>query len=276
MVDLHPDALSAARIVADRASLKPCLAIVCGSGLASIVDDMDVDVVVPYADLPGFPVPSVNKHGSDLVIGLLNNAPIAVLTGREHFYEAGNAAAMQVPVQTMKALGVDGLVLTNAAGSVDPANPPGTLMMLSDHINFTGRNPLIGASGDERFVDLSQVYDLSFQDGLRAAAAATGVTLAEGVYMWFSGPTFETPAEIKAARVMGADAVGMSTVPEALLARHVGLRVGAVSTLTNMAAGMSGAVLSHEETFTVAGQVVGKLRSLLANFAATYHQSDRP
>ena len=268
MVELKQDAHRAAEIIKAASNLVPRMAIVCGSGLAAIVEDLEVDATIPYASLPGFPIPTVSKHGADLVLGRLNSAPVAVLTGREHYYEAGHADAMQVPVQTMQLIGAKSLILTNAAGSVDPANPPGTLMMLSDHINFTGRNPLIGAKGDERFVDLSAVYDADLRALLRTCAEKRDLTLAEGVYMWFSGPTFETPAEIRAARVMGADAVGMSTVPEALLARHIGMRVVAVSTLTNMAAGMSGAILSHEETFTVAGQVVGKLRELLADFVA--------
>ena len=223
-------------------------ALVLGSGLGGIVDRMDQTVRVPYADLPGFPASGVSGHGGEVVGGILGRYPTIVLSGREHYYERGRADAMRVAIEALALIGVETLVLTNAAGSLREEIEPGSAMLITDHINFAGANPLIGESADSRFLNMVDAYDPTILDSFRQAATDAKQDLHEGVYMWFSGPSFETPAEIRMARMMGADAVGMSTVPEVILARHAGLRVGAVSLITNYGAGMTGEALSHAET----------------------------
>ncbi|MFQ5564831.1 MAG: purine-nucleoside phosphorylase [Paracoccaceae bacterium] len=258
----------AARIVRDRAGAgAPRLAIVLGSGLGALAEDIEDAVSIPFADLPGFPASGVTGHAGALVVGGLRGTRVALLAGRAHYYEPGDAGAMRVPVETLAALGCGTLALSNAAGSTCEEMAPGALMAITDHINWSGRNPLIGAAGDARFVDLSQAYDPTLLARLRAVAAAQGIELHEGVYAWFSGPSFETPAEIRAIRMLGADAVGMSTVPEVILARFCGLRVAAVSVITNFAAGMGTAPLGHDQTKAEAAKAEGKFRALIAGFA---------
>jgi purine-nucleoside phosphorylase len=178
---------------------------------------------------------------------------------------------MRRPLELLRALGADRLILTNAAGSFRPEVPPGALMLLSDHINFSGRNPLIGEPTDARFVNMTNAYDPGLRRALAAAAAAEGVALPEGVYAWYSGPSFETPAEIRALGILGADAVGMSTVPEVILARFLGLRVAAVSVITNMAAGMSAEAISHDHTKAMAPLGAAKLERVLRRFLRDPH-----
>ncbi len=228
------------------------LAIVLGSGLGGLADALQDAITIPYADIPGFPVSGVASHAGALMAGHIEGAPLLLLAGRVHYYEGGDAQAMAVPIQTLKALGVETIILTNAAGSLRKDVPPGSASLITDHINFSGLNPLIGAPGNERFVDLSDAYDPALCARFRAAAKNSEAELHEGVYVWFSGPSFETPAEIRATRVLGGDLVGMSTVPEVILARHAGLRVGAVSLITNYAAGMEAEELSHAMTMKVA------------------------
>ena len=236
--------------------------LVLGSGLGHLADAVE-GVAIDYADLPGFPHAGVSGHNPKLVIGQLEGARVAVLGGRAHYYESGCADAMRLPLEVMKALGVQDLILTNAAGSMVPDFGPGSLMMLSDHINFSGLNPLIGEPSDARFVPMTAAYDPDLRAALAAAARAEAVPLPEGVYAWYSGPSFETPAEIRAIRTLGADAVGMSTVPEVILARFLGLRVAAVSVITNMAAGMSDENISHEHTKAMAPIGAAKLERVL-------------
>ncbi|MGV1801302.1 purine-nucleoside phosphorylase [Agrobacterium vitis] len=228
--------------------LLPRIAIVLGSGLGGLVDEVENAVRIPFADIPGFPQGGVSGHAKELVAGLFAGQPIIMLAGRVHYYEAGDAAAMRLPIETLASLGVTTLILTNAAGSLRADMPPGSVMQLTDHINFSGLNPLIGEVGDGRFVGMTQAYDGELAEAMRRAADAEDISLSSGVYMWFSGPSFETPAEIRMARTLGADAVGMSTVPEVILARFFGLKVAAASVITNYGAGMTGAELSHEET----------------------------
>ena len=228
--------------------LAPHIAIVLGSGLGSLVDEVEGAVRIPYRDLPGFPSSGVTGHAGQLVAGMFGGHPVIMLAGRAHYYEHGNAAAMRPALEALAGIGITKLILTNAAGSVEPDMPPGSLMLIDDHINFSGSNPLFGEPTDRRFVGLTEAYDSGLRAALAAAAEATGTRLYRGVYMWFSGPSFETPAEIRMARIIGANAVGMSTVPEVILARFLGLRVVACSVITNFAAGMTGAELSHEET----------------------------
>ncbi len=265
-----PRGAEAARVVRARTGARPKLGMVLGSGLGAFADALSDAVRFPFAELPGFPKSGVTGHRGELVIGAVGGVDIAVLSGRAHYYETGDAAAMATPMECFAELGCSAVLLTNAAGGLDPEVGPGELMMITDHINFAGANPLFGAHGDSRFVGMTQAYDPGLQDLLRAAAAAEGVRLAEGVYMWFAGPSFETPAEIRAARILGAQAVGMSTVPEVILARYFGLKVAAISTITNFAAGMTGAELSHEETKENGPKGAEKLKRLLPRVAAGY------
>lgn len=229
-------------------ALAPRYGIVLGSGLGSLVDAVAEPLRIPYADIPGFPVSSVSGHAGEFVAGRIGDTPVAVLSGRAHYYERGDANAMRVPIETLKRIGVENLILTNSAGSLREDMPPGSVMRIADHIAFAGANPLIGLESDERFVGMTNAYDAALAIGMEEAAERLGIPLARGVYMWFSGPSFETPAEIRMARILGADAVGMSTVPEVILARFFGLKVAAASVVTNFAAGMTGSELSHEET----------------------------
>ena len=232
--------------------LSPKVALVLGSGLGDLVSEVGDPVRVSYGDLPGFPQSGVTGHAGEIVAGKLGGVDVVMLSGRAHYYEHANAAAMRPAIETLAEIGIEKLLLTNAAGSLDPDMPPGSVMLITDHINFSGSNPLFGEPSDRRFVGLTEAYDAGLRGAIEQAAAATGTDLHKGVYMWFSGPSFETPAEIRMARVMGANAVGMSTVPEVILARFVGLRVAACSVITNLAAGMTGGELSHQETKDVA------------------------
>jgi purine-nucleoside phosphorylase len=257
------DPVRAPEIVHARAGSAPVeIALVLGSGLGRLTEAVD-GVSIPYSDLPGFPRASVSGHAPKLVIGMLEGRRVAILGGRAHYYEAGNAAAMRPALETLAALGAHTLILTNAAGSLRPEVGPGEITLIRDHINFAGANPLIGEPTEARFVNMTDAYDPGLRAELRRAAAAEGIALVEGVYAWYSGPSFETPAEIRALARLGADAVGMSTVPEAILARFLGLKVAAISTITNMAAGMSGETLSHEHTKAMAPIGAAKLERVL-------------
>lgn len=244
----------------------PEIALVLGSGLGALAEAMEQRVILRYAELPGFPVPSVAGHGGNLIFGRLGGRRVAVMQGRAHFYEHGRADGMNLALATLKALGCRRLILTNAAGSLNPAAGPGSLMLLRDHINFAGVSPLFGLAGNERFVNLVDAYDPASCVKLLAAAKRLGIPLAEGVYVWFCGPHFETPAEIRAAKMLGGDAVGMSTVPEVIVARMLGLTVTAVSMITNLAAGLSDESLSHEHTMKHATAAAGDMQRLLTAF----------
>lgn len=244
--------------------LSPRYGIVLGSGLGSLVEAVMDSVRMSYADIPGFPVSAVSGHAGELVAGKIGGVPVIVLSGRVHFYERGDANAMRTPIETLKALGVETLILTNSAGSLREDLPPGSVMQITDHINFSGTSPLIGVDSDDRFVGLTSAYDPALVERMRAAAIKLDIPLGSGVYMWFSGPNFETPAEIRMARILGADAVGMSTVPEVILARFFGLKVAAASVITNFGAGMTGGELSHHETKDMAPIGGKRLASILA------------
>jgi purine-nucleoside phosphorylase len=265
-----------AALLRARTALTPRVGLVLGSGLGDLVNAVEEAVAIPYGELQGFPNSAVSGHAGTLVLGRLARTPVAVLAGRAHYYERGQADAMRVALDTLKQIGVRALLLTNAAGSLSEKLPPGSVMLITDHINFAGANPLIGEPSDARFVGLTEAYDVGLQQAVRDAAAAVGVTLAEGVYIWFSGPSFETPAEIRAARTLGADAAGMSTVPEVILARFLGMRVLAFSVITNFAAGMTGAELSHEETKRMAPEGGVKLARLIARLLSDWPEADRP
>jgi purine-nucleoside phosphorylase len=244
----------------------PALGIVLGSGLGPLADEVEDALSIPYQDLPGFPVPTVSGHAGRLVIGRLEGKRVALFQGRGHYYERGDSRAMAVAIETFKRLGGKTLFLTNAAGGLRSEWAPPALVSIADHINFAGANPLIGLHSDERFVPLTQAYDPELRSVLRHAALDAGIALHEGVYMWFSGPSFETPAEIRAAKILGADLVGMSTVPEVILARLQGLHCLAVSLVTNFAAGLSGGDPSHAETKEVANEGSAQFKQLLRAF----------
>lgn len=258
-------------IVRAAPGFKPRVAVILGSGLGSFVEDVKEVAAIPYEDLPGFPQPTVGGHAGRLVLGHVGPTPVAVLQGRAHYYERGFAAEMKGAIDAVAALGCETLLQTNAAGSLRLDMPPGSVMAISDHINFAGINPLFGVGpGDSRFVDMVDAYDPLLRAKLLEAARVANVVCHEGVYIFFSGPSFETPAEIRAARVLGADAVGMSTAPETILARHAGLKVAALSLMTNLAAGLVPGVLAHEQTLAVATAAADKVRRLLRVFLERY------
>ena len=265
------DTEAALAVLASRGVTAPVeTGVVLGTGLGSLADTPENAISIPYADLPGFPITGVSGHGGRLVVGTWEGVRVAICQGRSHFYETGDPAAMRVPLEVMARLGARQVILTNAAGSLHLDWYPGSMAVISDHINLSGTNPLIGMTGDDRFVSLSDAYDRHMRLRLKRAAAQAGVTaLREGVYMWFSGPSFETPAEVKMAKLLGADLVGMSTVPETILARRLGLRVAAISVITNFATGIGSGNPTHGETKDVAiGGSIGLKRLLRAFFRA--------
>lgn len=250
------------RLIRALAGMMPETAVVLGSGLGGLVSAVEKPVRISYGELEGFPASGVSGHAGEVVAGYIGHVPVILLSGRVHYYEKGDPAAMRTPLEVLKALGIRRLVLTNSAGSLNNEMGPGSVMMITDHINWSGLNPLIGEESDARFVGMTSAYDGRMMQAFRKAAAATGTKLHEGVYMWFSGPSFETPAEIRMARMLGADAVGMSTVPEIILARFLGIDCAAFSVVTNLAAGMTGGELSHGETKEMApvgGRMLGAL-----------------
>jgi len=261
---------AAAHEIARRApGFTPRLGLILGSGLGGLADAAEDAVQIEYGDLPGFPEPGVAGHGGRLVLGRLGGLPVAFLQGRKHIYEGGDPGAMRAPVRALKHAGAAALLATNAAGSLRVESPPGSLMAIADHINMLGVNPLTGVNDDDvgpRFPSLADAYDPALRGLLRRCADELGVALPEGTYLAAHGPSFETPAEIRAFRTLGADAVGMSTVPEVILARHCGLRVVAVSAITNLAEGMGGDALSHEQTLKYAAAAAGDLARLVERF----------
>jgi xanthosine phosphorylase len=249
----------------------PRVGVVLGSGLGAVADAVEDPIVIRYEELPGFPRPSVEGHAGRAVLGSISGVPVAVLQGRAHLYEGGDPEALRTPVRALRAAGASILVLTNAAGSLRPSMGPGSLMAITDHINMTGVNVLTGPNDDTvgpRFPSLRDAYDPELRVMLRAAAEEVQVDLDEGVYLAVPGPSFETPAEIGAFQKLGADAVGMSTVQETIVARHCGLRVAAVSVITNLAEGMSDEPLTHEQTLAAAESAAGDLARLLLQFIA--------
>jgi purine-nucleoside phosphorylase len=243
---------SAATIRARAPQRTPRIGIVLGSGWQGVVAHLDEPTTIAYSDLPAFPKVGVAGHAGQLIIGRLGGAEVAVLAGREHTYEDGRADAMKGALRTLAALQVPTLVLTNAAGSLNPQMGTGSLMLLSDHLNLPQRTPLHGEPGSSRFVDLRDAYDPVLRNAAHDVARGMGQTLHAGVYAWQLGPQFETPAEIRMLRLLGADAVGMSTVPETIIARHAGMKVLALSMITNLAAGLDAEPLSHAQTLAAA------------------------
>lgn len=269
------DAESAAKRIRKASKLEPQLALVLGSGFQAASGKLEVGAAMAYTDLPGFPIPAVAGHAGKLLIGLLGHVPVYIFSGRTHFYEGGGMGAVTHAVRVMHACGVRDVVFTNAAGGINRRFRPGDFMLLADHINLMGTNPLMGAgsAGKTEFVDMTQAYDPELGRYLRKAARGSDVTLREGVYLAVPGPSYETPAEIRAFRRLGADAVGMSTVPEVIVARQCGLKVAAISCITNMAAGLGATYLSHGEVLETAARVGEQASRLLAAFAEIYGRS---
>jgi len=244
--------------------VRPRVAVVLGSGWGGLTQHVEGAIRIPYASLPGFPPAGVAGHAGELWLGRIGAVEVAVMSGRQHGYETGAVDGMKLPLRCLQALGCEVLVQTNAAGSLHADRGPGSLMLIADHINLPQRSPLVGETGSERFVGMADAYDRSLRLGARQVALRRGVHLHEGVYLWCFGPQFETPAEIRAFRLLGADAVGMSTVPETLIARQAGMRVLALSLITNLAAGLSDAVLSHALTLSAARAASERAGGLLA------------
>jgi purine nucleotide phosphorylase len=257
-------------IQAKAPGFRPKVAVLLGSGLGGFADEVEAVATIPYAELPGFPQPTVRGHAGRLVLGHVGTLPIAVLQGRAHYYEFGRADEMAGAINAMAELGCEILVQTNAAGSLRLDMPPGSLMAITDHINFTGVNPLFGLGRNRRFVDMVDAYHPALVERLLAAARKANILCHDGVYIWFSGPSFETPAEIRAAVTLGAAAVGMSTAPETILARHAGMKVVALSVMTNYAAGLVPGPIGHEQTLAVAEEASDRVRSLLRGFLESY------
>ncbi len=236
----------------------PEIAITLGSGLGDLADHLVDAVQIPYGEIPHFPVSTVAGHKGQFVVGKLEGREVLCMQGRFHYYEGYDLKQVTLPVRVMKLLGISTLIVTNAAGGINTGFRPGNLMLIEDHLNLTGENPLIGENLEvfgDRFFDMTVAYDAEYRALAEQLAAELNIPLQKGVYAWLTGPNYETPAEIRYLRAIGADAVGMSTVPEVLVARHSGLRVCGISCITNLAAGMGDGLLSHEEVKETADRV---------------------
>ena len=266
MSEALPDVRAAAEAVRRAiAPRQPSVALVLGSGLGFLADEIAGAARVPYAAIPGFPRPTVQGHAGELVAGTLEGKTVLAQSGRFHLYEGHAPAVVALPIRVFAALGVTTLIVTNAAGGIRRTFRPGTLMLIADHLNLTGRQPLAGPvqEGEERFPDMSDPYDRALRDLARAVAAQERVALEEGTYVGLLGPSYETKAEIEMLKRIGADAVGMSTVSEVIVARARGLRCLGISTVTNLAAGLGAPTLSHQEVLATADQVKGDLAKLV-------------
>ena len=256
----------AARFIASKTPLRPAVGLVLGSGLGAFAEALEGPVKIPYGQIPHFPTSTAIGHSGQLVIGRSQGTPVAVMAGRVHYYEGYSMEQVVFPVRVLGRFGLKILVMTNAAGSVNVQYKPGELMVISDHINYLGTNPLIGPNDErlgERFFDMSDTYDPKLREIAEKACWSAGVTVRHGVYIAFTGPSYETPAEIKMCRALGADAVGMSTVPEAIAARHMGIRVLGISCITNMAAGVLKQKLDHREVLDVGQKIKSSLLDVL-------------
>ncbi|MGF0033559.1 purine-nucleoside phosphorylase [Bariatricus sp. SGI.154] len=246
------------RIIREKTDIVPEVGLILGSGLGDYADRIENKVIVPYSELPEFPVSTVAGHMGQFVIGEINGRNVIAMQGRVHYYEGYSQRKITMPVRIMKGLGVGKMILTNAAGGVNRSFKPGTLMMLQDHINFSGNNPLIGENPKEfgaRFPDMSSIYSTEYRAKLKKLAAKEGIELEEGIYMMMSGPSYETPAEVRMAGILGADAVGMSTVPEAIVCAQSRISVLGISCITNCAAGIQNQPLNHAEVVETANRV---------------------
>ncbi|MCK7606776.1 purine-nucleoside phosphorylase [Geobacillus stearothermophilus] len=248
----------AADVLRQRMPAPPAIGLILGSGLGVLAEEIEEAVRIPYEEIPGFPVSTVEGHAGRLVYGRLEGATVVAMQGRFHYYEGYSLREVTFPVRVMKALGVRQLIVTNAAGGINERFQPGDFMIISDHINLLGTNPLIGPNDPElgpRFPDMTEAYSRRLRQLAKETAARLGVRVHEGVYVANTGPSYETPAEIRMIRTLGGDAVGMSTVPEVIVARHGGMEVLGISCISNMAAGMSDAPLHHDEVVETAERV---------------------
>lgn len=246
------------QLIESRTQVKPTIGLILGSGLGVLAEEIRDAVNIPYEEIPHFPVSTVEGHQGQLVIGQLNGKNVVAMQGRFHFYEGYSLEQVTFPIRVMKAMGVQTLIITNASGGINMDYEPGDLMIIKDHLNLTGRNPLIGPNQDAfgvRFPDMSTAYDPEYQELAHKVARENGIDVQEGVYVGLTGPTYETPAEIRMLRILGADAVGMSTVPEVIVACHGGIRVLGISCISNMAAGILPQPLSHSEVMETAEKV---------------------
>ena len=270
----EPEPHLAARTIKRASRLRPALAIILGTGFAHLEDEVNIEVSLPFSQVPGFPRAGVKGHAGRLAIGTLGRTPVLLLSGRAHYYEGISMRQVTFPVRVLAACGITDLLLTNAAGGLHPRLRAGDFMILSDHINFMGINPLRDqpSADGSRYVDLSCAYDQRLSRLLVEAGKVCGLKLRRGVYLAVSGPSYETPAEIRAFARLGADAVGMSTVPEVIVARQHGLRVAGLSCITNLAAGRSQTPLSHAEVLTTAARVKNSAAQIIKHFAGLYDQ----
>ena len=262
--------LQSANYIKERIKGTPKIGIILGTGLGGLVEKIDTEIVIPYKDIPNFPVSTVKGHGGNLIVGKLNGTQVVAMQGRFHFYEGYSAQDITFPVRVLKYLGIERLFVSNASGGVNPEFEIGDIMIITDHINMIP-NPLIGPNDDElgpRFPDMSEPYDKHMIELVEKIAAEQGITVRKGVYCAVTGPTFETPAEYKYFRTIGADAVGMSTVPEVIVARHMGLPVFAVSIITDL--GVPGKIVevSHEDVMEAAKKSEGKMTSIIKELIA--------
>jgi purine-nucleoside phosphorylase len=273
MKTLHEQLGEAVAAIRRTSDLQPRIGIILGSGLGPLADEVADSTAVPYEQIPHFPISTAPGHAGKLVLGQLDAQPVVAMAGRVHLYEGYTPEQVVFPVRTMRKLGAEMLLLTNAAGGVNPHFGAGTLMAISDQINFTGRNPLVGPNDVElgaRFPDMSEAYSTTLRDLAHGVARQFGIPLAEGVYMGVLGPNFETPAEIRMARAFGADAVGMSTVMEVLAAQHCGMHVLGISCITNMGAGILPHKLTEAEVFDTAQRVRHEFARLVRGIVAAY------
>lgn len=257
-----------AKFINSKIKNKPEIGLILGSGLGVLADEIENPVKINYSDIPNFPVSTVEGHDGCLVIGTLQGKEVVAMKGRFHYYEGYSQQETTFPVRVMKSLGVDKLIVTNAAGGSNKNFKPGNLMLIKDHINFSGNNPLMGPNDNrlgDRFPDMSSAYSPKYLDLVRDCAKELNIELKEGVYMFFSGPTYETPAEVKLAQILGADAVGMSTAPEVIVASHSKMDVIGISCITNMAAGILDQPLNHEEVIETTTRVKSEFLSLVKN-----------
>jgi purine-nucleoside phosphorylase len=269
--DLYSRAEEAARTIRGRAPTEPQIAIVLGSGLGGFADEFEDSVALPYRDIPGFVSSTAQGHVGSLVIGKVEGVPVVAMQGRVHYYEGYSLEEVTFPIRTFKLLGIKTLILTNAAGGIDVQLSQGALMVISDHLNLMGVNVLRGPNDERfgpRFPDMSEVYSRDLQELATEEARALGITVRRGIYAALQGPSYETPAEIHMLRAFGADAVGMSTVPEAIVARHMGMKVLGISCITNMAAGISESPINHEEVMETGQKVRESFTHLLRRVIA--------
>ncbi|XQY90477.1 purine-nucleoside phosphorylase [Metabacillus sp. HB246100] len=266
----------AASFLKERYANVPTIGLILGSGLGVLAEEIQNPVKIPYGDIPHFPVSTVEGHAGQLVFGTLNGANVVAMQGRFHFYEGYSLEKVTSPVRVMKELGVETLLVTNAAGGINEAFEAGDLMLISDHINNMGTNPLIGPNDSNlgvRFPDMSEAYDKKYRELAKQVAKELDIQIKEGVYVGNTGPTYETPAEVRALRTMGGDAVGMSTVPEVIVAKHAGLKVLGISCISNMAAGILDQPLSHDEVIETTEKVRANFLSFVKNIVKKIHSN---